>query len=123
MRRLVIPPEIQGALAAHAEAALPHEAVGLIGGQKGRALLVLPLPNLAGPHAFLADPYAQYLALCRLREAGLELLATYHSHPGGGVLPSPADIEFARLWPCRHVIVVLARPHESKIEMSIYDTV
>jgi proteasome lid subunit RPN8/RPN11 len=121
MGRLVIPPEIQRALAAHAEAALPGEAVGLIGGQNYLARVVLPLPNIAGPRAFLADPYAQYLALRRLQEARLELLATYHSHPDGGVLPSPADIEFARLWPCSHVIVALARPHRSEIEMSIYD--
>jgi proteasome lid subunit RPN8/RPN11 len=77
--------------------------------------------RLAGPHAFLADPYAQYLALRRLREVGLELLAAYHSHPGGGLLPSAADIEFARWWPCPHVIVALGRPHQPEIELTIYD--
>jgi proteasome lid subunit RPN8/RPN11 len=118
-RRLVIPPEIQDALAAHAEAALPREAVRLIGGTNCRALLLLPLPNLAGQWAFLADPFAQYLALHRLREAKLELLATYHSHPFGSVLPSLADTAFARLWTCPHVIIALARPHQPRIEMSI----
>lgn len=122
MHSLVVSPEISRILAVEAEAALPNEAVGLLGGRHNHATLVLPLPNLAGPRAFFADPYAQYLALQRLKEEGLDLVATYHSHPGGGILPSSTDFEFARLWNCPQLIIALARPNLPGVEIGIYDS-
>jgi len=69
--------------------------------------MVLPLPNIAGSGAFLADPYAQYLALKRLRTGRRHLLAIYHSHPGGGAEPSESDVLWGSAWPCAHLIVAL----------------
>jgi proteasome lid subunit RPN8/RPN11 len=61
----------------------------------------LPLVNLApDDRSFLADPYSQYRALQRLRAGKLTLLAIYHSHPGGGVVPSAEDLAHAQSWPC-----------------------
>jgi proteasome lid subunit RPN8/RPN11 len=94
-------------IARHARAALPREAVGLIGGAAGVGARVFPLPNIAGERAFLADPYAQYLALKEMRANGLELLAIYHSHPGGGTEPSAGDIGWGAAWDCAHVIMAL----------------
>ena len=74
----------------------------------GEVELALPLVNIAsGTKEFIADPHSQYRALQRIKDASLNLLAIYHSHPGGGVDPSAADVAYARRWSCAHVIVAL----------------
>lgn len=94
----------------HAAREQPREAVGLLAGPaSGAASLALPLDNVAGSAAFLADPYGQYLAERRIEAEGLCLLAIYHSHPGGGAHLSAADLAFARLRDVVHVVIAL--PH------------
>lgn len=94
----------------HTRATAPNEAVGLIGGHSdGHAVVVIPLPNLAGERAFLADPHAQFLAERRIAGAGLEIIAIYHSHPGGGLGFSAADRSFASPWACTHIVIVPGR--------------
>jgi proteasome lid subunit RPN8/RPN11 len=90
--------------------ALPNEAVGLMGGRvTGDVSLVLPLPNIAaGKRSFVADPFAQFCALRRLRDESLELLAIYHSHPEGGVDPSQDDLVYASRWSCVHLIIAVS---------------
>jgi proteasome lid subunit RPN8/RPN11 len=94
----------------HARMALPKEAVGLLGGSaRGEVSLVLPLPNIAeGNRSFIADPFAQFCALRRLRDESAELLAIYHSHPDGGVDPSLDDLAYARRWSCVHLIIAVS---------------
>jgi proteasome lid subunit RPN8/RPN11 len=102
-------------LVRHAREALPYEAIGFLAGRNGRSTAAIPLPNIAPRGKFLADPYAQFLAERRIQREGLELLAIYHSHPGGGTQLSPFDIEFAKERACLHVVIALdaARPgHE-----------
>ena len=73
---------VHGRLVSHVRAVLPDEGVGILGGSEdGQVLEAIPLPNLGGPRAFLADPHAQFLAERRLRGAGRRVLAVYHSHP------------------------------------------
>ena len=104
---ILLPDLLYRQIVRHAQVAAPMEAVGMVGGHaNGRAVVVIELPNLAGPFEFFADPFAQYRAERRLAEAGLTLLAIYHSHPGGGLQLSPADVHFARRWPCAHIVVV-----------------
>ena len=92
----------------HTEREKPREAVGMLAGDfSGVASLALPLVNLAGPGAFLADPYSQYLAEKRLSAEELRLLAIYHSHPGGGAHLSDSDREFASL---RNIINIVIAP-------------
>jgi [CysO sulfur-carrier protein]-S-L-cysteine hydrolase len=121
MHSLVLPPAIRHEIAEHAVRALPNEAVGLLGGTQAEFVTtVMPLPNLLGEREFLADPYAQFQAERALRKAGLMILATYHSHPSGGAVPSPADLVFADQWKCAHVIVSLARACRPRVEMRAY---
>ncbi len=97
------------------------EAVGILGGHAdGRAAIAIPLPNLAGPKAFLADPLAQYQAERELRQAGLTLLAVYHSHPGGGTRLSAVDQTFAARLPVMQVVIALARLHRAGEELRAY---
>ena len=67
---------------------------------------MLPLANIAeDDRSFIADPFEQFCALRRLKAENLELLAIYHSHPGGGVDPSREDLAYATQWPCIHLII------------------
>src|SRR5262249_8896906 len=100
VRHLIMPSELCRQMFSHAKAAQPQEAVGLLGGTPdGRARCVLQLPNLAtSDKQFIADPFAQFCALQRLKSEQLELLGIYHSHPGGGVEPSREDLNHAKRW-------------------------
>lgn len=96
------------AMLRHVEREKPREAVGMLAGDSsGIASLTLPLANIAGPGAFLADPYSQYLAESRISAERLRLVAIYHSHPDGSAYLSAADREFASL---RDVINIVIAP-------------
>ena len=122
MKRLILSEEIRQCLVDHVRQSLPREAVGLLAGRaSGQVTLILPIPNIAvSDWAFLADQFAQFSALCRLGAAGLELLAIYHSHPGGGLDPSPQDLEYAQAWPCGHVIVALGVDRDSPTRLQAF---
>ena len=93
----------------HAEREQPREAVGLLAGRPhGVVSLALPLVNVAGAGAFLADPHVQYLAERRIAASGLRLLAIYHSHPGGGAQLSALDRHFGRRHDVAHIVIALA---------------
>jgi proteasome lid subunit RPN8/RPN11 len=81
---------------AHVKACLPEEACGLLGGAGEEALRVLPVVNVAASATrFRMDPEGQVRAMAELEEAGLDLLAIYHSHPSGPATPSATDLEEA----------------------------
>jgi proteasome lid subunit RPN8/RPN11 len=93
----------------HARSVLPLEAVGLLGGPpSGPASTAIPLPNLVGRGAYLADPFAQFQAERALVREGLEVLAVYHSHPDGDATPSRADLALAVRLSVIQVIIALA---------------
>lgn len=105
----------------HARAALPGEAVGLLGGSRtGRVELVLPVANIGAPGRFLADPREQFLAERELARAGDVLVAVYHSHPGGGTDPSPLDVAFARQHSCTHVVLAIDPPGRTGEELGAF---
>lgn len=113
---------------AHAMREQPREAVGLLAGRpSGPASLVLPLINIARPGAFLADPYSQYLAEKRIAAEGLNRLAIYHSHPGGGADLSTVDCDFARLHDTIHIVIAPAHadcpPDMRAYRVTDYDVV
>ena len=99
--RLEIPEALWQAMLAHLSACLPEEGCGLLGGQvsgqKAVALRLLAVENeLHSPVRFRVAPLDLLAALNALDKDGLELLAVFHSHPGGPERPSPTDsAEFA----------------------------
>ena len=105
----------------HARAALPLEAVGVLAGAAdGPATHGFPIPNVAGPYAFLADPYAQFEVEQRIKALNIRLLAVYHSHPGGGAQLSPLDVAFARRRACLQIVIALGRAHARPDEVRGY---
>lgn len=105
---------------AHAAEALPEEAVGLLGGAGEQVRRRLPLPNALGGKQYLAEPYAQFQALRQLAAEGLQVLAVYHSHPGGGLGLSARDILFARHLPYLQLVIAIDRPHNQPVEIAAY---
>lgn len=122
IRALFISKTLRARIACHALEARPREAVGLLGGtEAGCVLRVLRLPNIAaGDRAFLADPFAQFCALRRLKAEGQALLAIYHSHPDGGAGLSKEDLMYARHWPCAHLIVSLRTSGSASLKLRAY---
>jgi [CysO sulfur-carrier protein]-S-L-cysteine hydrolase len=111
---------VRDAMLDHARRALPVEAVGMLGGERGRASLVCELVNLGGSRHFLVDPRSQYEAERRISGAGLSVLAIYHSHPGGGAALSEVDVAFASRLPMLQIVIALARPHLPGCELRAY---
>ena len=98
-------PPASVAILAHAAAAYPEEACGILVGlapgmEVGRAL---PQENQAPPELrrrrFTIDP-AEVLRLQKeLRGTGESILGFYHSHPDHAADLSRTDLKFLRLWP------------------------
>lgn len=121
MDRIVLPDALCRQMLRHAERVAPLEAVGVIGGRTdGRAEIAIELPNVAGPYEFLADPYAQYQAEMRIHRAKLEVIAIYHSHPGGGAAMSESDRVFAERWPCVQIVLVPDKAPGDPLRMRAY---
>lgn len=97
-------------LVAHAREDLPNECCGLIGGRDGEALIIHRVENAAAsPLRYEMDPKAQYDAYTAIENAGMELLAIYHSHTKSAAYPSQTDVNQAVAWPDQvYVIVSLA---------------
>lgn len=106
-KQVILSPEMCRLVTEHIRESLPNEAVGVLAGSaEGKVELVIGLPNISdNRRSFVADPFEQYLALRRIKMMGLELLAIYHSHPGGGSAPSAHDLKYAQPWQCWHLIV------------------
>ncbi len=89
-----IPRPIVNQILHHAQQAQGEEICGLIGGRAGEFRHCYPVANVAGDrrHLFQMDPKGQIDAMRRMRAAGEELMAIYHSHPDAPAAPSPTDI-------------------------------
>ncbi len=86
--------------------AYPLEACGILAGLHGRVQRVYAVENrLRSPVAFEMEPQQQLHAMLDLEEAGLEMLAIYHSHPTGPQTPSATDVAKAYYPDVAHVIV------------------
>lgn len=92
----------------HALQAPEQEVCGLIGTRAGSAR-VYPIKNIASErdHLFAMDPQQQIEAMRRMREAGEELFAIYHSHPHAPATPSVLDLEQAAYPETLYLIVSL----------------
>lgn len=69
-----------------------EEACGLVVGEGKQANMVIPVTNiLHNPYRFLMDPKEELEAFQLIESKGWEVLAIYHSHPGGISMPSATD--------------------------------
>ena len=105
-----IPERLLDEVVAHSRRELPYEACGWLAGRAGRVERTYPVANAAENRrsAFVMDPEAQLRTMRDIREAGLELTGTYHSHPRTAPYPSLTDWQLARYPDSAHLIVSLA---------------
>ena len=105
---------------AHAQAALPNEACGLLGGKDGRVQAVYSGANAElSPTRYRMDPQEQLLAMDAIELAGEDLLGIFHSHPEGQAFPSATDV--AQAYYPNVVYIILARPRSGKWKMHGYN--
>jgi len=101
---LEVTSEALAAMRAHAAAAHPHEACGILLGEGGRIIEARPAANVhPSPHThFEIDPQALIDAHRAARAGGPQVLGYYHSHPRGPASPSATDAASAagdgRVW-------------------------
>lgn len=101
--------ELIDEILAHAQAGYPEEVCGLVSGKAGRALAVYPGQNVSATPRVEYEMDVQTLArVIEFEDAGLDLLAIYHSHPHGPAEPSATDVERATYPDAIYLIVNLA---------------
>ena len=106
---IVIPRELLEKLIEHAQRAVPREVCGWLAGEGNEVGGVYPVPNVAEDTevGFRMDPELQLSTMREIRDLGLELTGTYHSHPRTPPV-SARDIGLAAYPGAVHLIVSLA---------------
>lgn len=106
---LQIPQQIINDLFDHAKTGLPEEVCGYLAGVGREITRKYRLTNIdhSNEH-FSFDPKEQFQAVREARQAGLQILANYHSHPETPARPSQEDIRLAFDPNISYVIVSLA---------------
>lgn len=112
---------------AHVRDCDPFEACGLVAGRASGAVEIISITNtLHSRVRFRMDPVEQLNAFNQIEEQGLQLLAIYHSHPGGPATPSVTDVSEAAYpgvvhliwsrsgeqWDCRGFLIAGGRVSE-----------
>lgn len=107
---------VDAAIRAHGRETFPHECCGAMLGRDGVVVEAFRLPNTTeeGPRRrFLVRPDDYRQAENRAREAGLDLLGFYHSHPDHPAQPSQYDLDHA--WPSFSYVIVSVMAGEDKL--------
>lgn len=103
---LILPETLRHELLRHAREALPAEACGLLVGlpegfgRDARVVRVAAMRNATtgvAADTFELDPLEHLAVENAARDAGLEVLGCWHSHPASGPRPSTTDLARARL--------------------------
>ena len=106
---LYIPQQIVDQIFDQAKKGLPEEVCGYLAGTDRIVKRHFELTNIDhSPEHFSFDPAEQFRTLRETRNAGLEILANYHSHPATPARPSVEDIRLAFDPNISYVIVSLA---------------
>ena len=107
---------VDAAIRAHGRETFPHECCGAMLGKDGVVREAYALANTTeeGPRRrFLVRPDDYRVAEKRAREAGLDLLGFYHSHPDHPAKPSQYDLDHA--WPSFSYVIVSVMSGEDKL--------
>ena len=114
MNTVQIPSRLRGELETFAQNGYPLEACGILVGASGkgeaRVERVMPARNLNTERArdrYVLDPEAIMAADQAAREAGLEIVGFWHSHPDHPALPSETDRKAA--WEGYSYVIVSVR--------------
>ena len=90
---MILPRAVRDAIVAHAREAAPAECCGMLVGSGGRITASVRARNLAAePTRFLIDPVDHIRARREARDAGLDVVGFYHSHPHSDPAPSHTDL-------------------------------
>jgi proteasome lid subunit RPN8/RPN11 len=134
--RLVLPDALRAELIAHAQAADPAEACGILAGEGDRVTRVFPVRNTADEIArergvfrdretgepaagrrsvhYYMDPRDQLRVYNEMDALGLEVIGYYHSHTHTEARPSATDIRLATdLLPAYVLVGLEDRAHPS----------
>ena len=77
----------------HLQSVWPEEGCGLLAGIAGETHRVLPITNIFhSRNRFRMDPEQQVTSMLAIREAGMQLVGIFHSHPHGPAQPSTIDM-------------------------------
>ncbi len=107
-----LPKGLLEAAISHAKDGAPEEVCGWLAGKGKRVQKIYPVPNAAEDPGsrFSMKPEAQLATMRQIRERGLELTGTYHSHPKTPPRPSARDRNLALYPDAAHLIISLASP-------------
>jgi proteasome lid subunit RPN8/RPN11 len=93
---MILPAGIVSEMYAHAEQEAPVEACGYLAGTGERVTHRYPMTNTdRSEEHFTLDPKEQFSVMKAVRQAELNILAVYHSHPASPARPSAEDIRLA----------------------------
>jgi proteasome lid subunit RPN8/RPN11 len=100
--------EVLDRMITSAEVHTPQECCGLLAGGSDAITHAFPAQNALGSTtAFEIAPQELFHLFRAMRDAGLEHLGIYHSHPRSDNVPSPRDIEHAYYPGAVHFIITL----------------
>lgn len=101
--------EVLDQIIAHAQEVYPIEACGYLAGNGDSISQGYEMKNIDNSEEhFSFDPAEQFSVIREARNAGLEILANYHSHPATPARPSEEDIKLAYDPNILYIIVSLA---------------
>lgn len=108
--------ELHDGIVGHARRGAPHEVCGMIGGANSTAAGIYPTKNPdAGELTYSIDPREAFSVIRRMRDAELDFIAVYHSHPATEAYPSPTDRAKAGDSDLIYVIVSLRQPEKPEV--------
>lgn len=93
---LKIPEDIFEQIVTQAKAEVPIESCGILAGKGSAVEKIYKMTNADNSSThFMMEPEEQFAVIKDMRVAGLDMLATYHSHPKSPARPSQEDIRMA----------------------------
>ncbi len=93
---MIIPETVQIAMIAHARREAPIEACGYLVGAEGLVHEAHAMTNAdAREDHFSFVPEEQFAAFKKVRQADLQIVGVYHSHPATAARPSAEDVRLA----------------------------
>ena len=114
---IIIPRDILGDMAKHAEEHAPVEACGLLVGVGLEVTKSYRLTNLdASPEHFSLDPKEQFAVIKEIRPQGWDVIGVYHSHPATPARMSEEDLRLALAPEMRYVIVSLVNRESPQVK-------